>query len=94
VNNLPSNLQIVDPVTPKLEITVEGLRKDASTLNERNVYAGIDLSHVSPGKRTITISRDQISLPTDRVYVVNIKPAQLEFEFRKKPVQDIQQKMQ
>ena len=91
MKNIPSDLEIIEPINPKLEITVEGLRKDASTLSERNVYVEIDLSRANSGKRLFAISRDLISLPTDRVQVVNIKPNQIEFQFREKSIQETQQ---
>ncbi len=86
--NIPPDLEIIDPVKPKLEITVEGLRKDASTLTEKNVYAEIDLSHSSLGKKIFTITRDKVFLPTNRVYIVSIKPTQVEFQFRRKMSED------
>jgi hypothetical protein len=94
VKNIPSDLEIIEPVNPKFEITVAGLRKDASTLSERNVHVEIDLARANPGKRVFTISRDLISLPTDRVQVVKIEPNQVEFQFGEKPLKDIQQNAQ
>jgi hypothetical protein len=90
MKNIPSDLEIVETVKPKLEITVEGLRKDASTLSERNVYVEIDLSRARPGKKIYTISRNLISLPTDRVQVVKIEPNKIEFQFKEKPVENMQ----
>jgi hypothetical protein len=90
MKNIPTDLELIAPVNQKLEITVEGLRKDASTLSERNVYVEIDLSRAGPGKRIFTVSRDLIFLPTDRVHVVNISPPKIEFQFKKKPVKNTQ----
>ena len=86
LKNIPPDLELVDPLSPKLEIKVEGLRKDASTLSEQNVYAEIDLTQSSPGETAFTVSRDQVFLPTDRVDVIQIKPSQIEFKFRKKEI--------
>jgi len=44
----------------------------------------LDLSAAGKGKRTFIISRDQISLPNDRVQVVSIDPSQVTFKFREK----------
>jgi uncharacterized protein (TIGR00159 family) len=90
MKNIPSDLEIVETVRPKLEITVEGLRKDASTLSERNVFVEIDLSRARPGKRIFTVTRDLMSFPTDRVHVVNIQPNKIEFQFREKPTKNMQ----
>ena len=64
-----------------MNIRVRGLRKDASTLNENNVVAEIDLSLAGTGKKTFPITRDHIMLPNDRVQVVKIEPAQVDFKF-------------
>jgi hypothetical protein len=85
IKNLPGRLEILDPIKPRVQIRVRGLRKDASTLSDRNVHAQIDLSFAELGRRTYRITRDQITLPNDRVYVVNITPPQVEFKFLEKP---------
>jgi hypothetical protein len=82
VRNLPAAMEILEPVNPELEITVQGIRKDASTLNRRNVHAEIDLSTARPGNRVFRLSRDQIVLPSDRVEIVRIKPPTMEFKLR------------
>ena len=89
LKNIPSNLTLVDPLSPKLEIKVEGLRKDASTLSERNVYAEIDLSLSSSGENVITVRRDQVFLPTDRVDLIHIRPSKIEFKFLEKDVKKL-----
>jgi diadenylate cyclase len=83
--NLPPQMEILDPLEPKVQITVRGLRKDASSLNERNVHAKIDLSMASFGRRIFPITRDQIFLPNDRIQVVKIEPSKLEFTLKGKP---------
>lgn len=83
VKNLPATLEILEPVNPEVQITAQGLRKDASTLNKRNVHAEIDLSTARFGNRVFRINRDQIVLPSDRVKIVHIKPSQIGFKLRK-----------
>jgi diadenylate cyclase len=85
VKNIPSQMEIQEPLKPKVQITVRGLRKDASTLSEKNVLAQIDLSMARLGKRIFLITRDHIQLPNDRIQVVKIEPSQVEFKFREKP---------
>jgi len=82
--NLPAQMEIVEPLEPKVQITVRGLRKDASSLNEKNVLAKIDLSMASFGRRIFPITRDQILLPNDRIQVVKIDPSKLEFTLKEK----------
>jgi diadenylate cyclase len=88
VRNLPPSIEIVEPVNPEVEITVQGLRKDASTLNRRNVHAEIDLSTSRPGNRAFRMSRDQIVLPSDRIEIVRIKPPLMEFKLRETSIKD------
>jgi uncharacterized protein (TIGR00159 family) len=84
-SNLPSNLEIVHPQHAQVEITVRGLRKDASTLAKENVVAEVDLSRVYPGKRAIAITRNLIQLPDDRLQLVDIKPQEVVFTVQNKP---------
>ena len=81
VRNIPNGLTMVAPVTPQVHLRVRGLRKDASILNDKNVQARIDLSGVEAGRRIFSISRENIHLPNDRVTVVKIIPASMEFVF-------------
>ncbi|MBU2499196.1 MAG: diadenylate cyclase CdaA [Proteobacteria bacterium] len=83
VKNLPAQVQIVEPLNPRVRIRVRGLRKDASSLNEKNVRAGVDLSTATAGKKTFQVTRDHINLPIDRVHIVNIEPSQISFRFQK-----------
>ena len=82
IKNLPAKMQIMEPLTPKVKIKVRGLRKDASTLNERNVLAQIDLSLARFGRTVFPITREHIQFPNDRIHVVNIEPSQIEFKFK------------
>jgi diadenylate cyclase len=82
VRSLPAAMEIVEPVNPEVEITVQGVRKDASTVNRRNVHAEIDLSIARPGSMVFRISRNQILLPSDRIEIVKIKPPTMEFNLR------------
>ena len=85
ITNTPSQLEILEPVNPMVEIKVRGLRKDVSTLDEKNVMAEIDVSLASFGRRSFSITRDHIRLPNERMYVVDIDPPQLKFNFKEKP---------
>ena len=85
VTNLPKQLQIVEPRNIHVQITVRGLRKDASTIEKENVVAKMDLSHVYPGKMALPVTRNLIQLPDDRVQLVNIEPSEVAFVFEKKP---------
>ena len=82
---MPAQMEVLQPVNPKVRITVRGLRKDASTLSEKNVLAELDLSMVSLGRRIFPITRENIRLPNDRIQVIRIEPNQLEFKLKEKP---------
>jgi uncharacterized protein (TIGR00159 family) len=82
--NVPPGMELVKPDDTHVHIIVRGLRKDASTLNEKNVSVDLDLSLASLGRRTFTISRNQIKFPHDGVYVVDIDPSKLKLNFNKK----------
>ncbi len=83
--NVPENMRVTEPVDPMIAVTVRGLRKDASTLDKKNVQAFLDLALARFGKNKYRITRDQILLPNDRVSVVNIQPPEIEFKYTKAP---------
>ena len=83
--NLPDQMEILEPLEPIVRITVRGIRKDASSLNGKNVMAKIDLSTARFGRRIFPVTRDQILLPNDRIQVVKIEPPKLEFSLKEKP---------
>ncbi len=85
VQNVPSKMVIIEPLKPEVRITIRGLRKDASTLSNKNVLAEVDLSMASLGKTVFPITREQIRLPNDRIQVVKIEPSQMEFKFKEEP---------
>ena len=85
VKNVPSKMLILEPLTPRIKVTVRGLRKDASTLSEKNVLAQIDLSMARLGRRIFPVTRDDMQFPNERIQVVKIEPAQIEFKFKEKP---------
>jgi diadenylate cyclase len=82
--NLPEHMEIVDPLKPSVKITARGLRKDASTLNSRNVQVELDLSLAKLGRKTYRISPNQAVLPGERIDVVRIEPTEFVLEFRQK----------
>ena len=82
LKNIPPELKLLEPTNPELQLTVRGLRKDVSTLNPNNVRAQLDLTLAKWGRRTFRITRDQITLPTDRISIVRIRPSVLKFKFK------------
>ena len=78
-------MEILEPLKPRVRIRVRGLRKDASTLSEKNVQAGIDLSTATEGKKIFQVTREHVKLPIDSIYIVHIEPSQIPFLFQQKP---------
>jgi diadenylate cyclase len=84
MKNLPEQMEILEPVNPEVQITVRGLRKDASILSEKDVHVAIDLSAARFGARIFRITRGQIVLPNERVSVVSIRPPEVQFKIKEK----------
>ena len=82
--NLPSDMEIVRPVNPRVSITIRGLRKDASPMDPDDVDAVLDLTLAGLGREAFRIARHQIMLPNEQVNVVKIEPSEITFELRDK----------
>ncbi|MFP3928496.1 MAG: diadenylate cyclase CdaA [Desulfobacteraceae bacterium] len=85
IRNIPAGLEIADPVDPRIRVRIRGLRKDASILSEKNVHASVDIAGAGEGSTTLRISRADIVLPNERLYVVDIDPAILELILEEEP---------
>jgi uncharacterized protein (TIGR00159 family) len=83
VQGIPSGLVLVDPINPRIRILVQGLRKDASLLNGRNIQAVLNTSEAVAGKKTFRITRNNINLPNQDLKIVRIDPPVMEFIFQK-----------
>jgi len=92
IKGLPSNVKILEPLNANIQVTLRGLRRDASILDKENVVAEVDLSRAQPGKMDFAITRDEIQLPDDRVKLVDVDPSRVVFVF--KEVQEHQKKGQ
>jgi len=83
VEGLPASLILAEPVDPEIEVTVRGLRKEVSLLNEENVRATVNIDRSGPGTVSIALGREMVSLPSERVRVIGIKPEQMVFSLAK-----------
>ena len=83
--NMPAELMVSQPKDPKISITFRGLRKDVSLLNQNNVLTSIDLFSARPGTIFYNINTGNLTLPNDRIDVVNISPARIGLTFKNKP---------
>jgi len=84
VKNLPDQTAVAEPANPRIRIRVRGLRKDASTLSEKNVQVILDLSAAGAGRRAYPVTREHIHLPNDRIHVVSIDPPQVTLNLEKR----------
>jgi uncharacterized protein (TIGR00159 family) len=85
VKNLPAQTVVTEPAHPRIRIRVRGLRKDASTLSEKNVQVILDLTAAGAGRRAYPVTREHIHLPNDRIHVVSIDPPQVTLNLEKRP---------
>ncbi|MBU0465219.1 MAG: diadenylate cyclase [Proteobacteria bacterium] len=83
--NIPAELMVSQPKDPKISITFRGLRKDVSLLNKNNVLTSIDLFSARLGTTFYSINTGNLTLPNDRIDVVNISPARIELTFETRP---------
>ncbi|MEA3232241.1 MAG: diadenylate cyclase CdaA [Thermodesulfobacteriota bacterium] len=81
VENLPVQLEIIEPQKPVVSITARGLRKDASILSQRNVDIKLNLSYADQNRNTFRVTPYHITLPNDRIDIVKIKPEEITFTF-------------
>jgi len=84
--NIPAGLMVAESVNPDISITCRGLRKDVSLLNEKNVLLAVDLFSARLGTFPYNITMGNLTLPNDRVHVVQISPPKVELTFAKKIV--------
>ncbi len=84
VQGLSSELALVEPVNPTVRVRVRGLRKDASILSDKNASVMVNAEDMGPGSPVFHLSRDNIQLPNDRLYVVEIDPPRMELTFRRR----------
>lgn len=82
VKGLPSGMKIVDPRSTTILLTLRGLRRDASILDQDNVGAWVDLSGARPGTVEFAITRKEIDLPHNRVQLVRVDPSRVSFTFK------------
>ncbi len=81
LKNVPAMIEVIEPLSPKVEVTLRGLRKDAGTLSSKNVQAQVDVSTAGPGVQAFRVTRNHIVLTNERIQVVRISPTRLEFKF-------------
>ena len=85
IKGVPAQMEILEPLNANIQVTLRGLRRDASILNKENVVAEVDLSGAQPGKMDIAITRNLVQLPDDRLQLVDIAPREVVFTFQRKP---------
>lgn len=83
--NMPTGFEIVEPEAPEVQITLQGLRRDAGAMDEDDVSVELDMSLARLGRRTFSITREDVHLTNDRIKVLNITPAKIKFDLKEKP---------
>ena len=81
VQNVPPQMEILTS-TPDVTVTARGQRKDIGILSPKNVKINLSLSDAEIGTKTFYLSRQQLSLPNDRIDIIKIEPSNLTVEVR------------
>jgi hypothetical protein len=84
INSLPTELEIVEPARPEIQVTVRGLRKDASTLKPRDIRVRLALANAVAGTQSFRIFQNLIPLPGSQLDVVRIQPVEHTLTFEPK----------
>jgi len=90
--NVPEGLVVSSPAMAGISLTCRGLRKDISLLTKDNMMSSLDLSSAKRGKSSYNITKANLTLPNDRIDIVNIIPARIEIFVEKASKQDIKDK--
>jgi len=83
--NLPQGLSVAEPAEPTAQVTVRGVRKDATTLNAKNVVLEVSLSRAGPGEARVALTPGKLVMPESQVEVQGISPQVMVFTLQKKP---------
>jgi diadenylate cyclase len=85
VKDLPADLEVVSPESPKIQVTFEGLRRNASTLSSYDVRVLIPGFYAQPGKETFAITEGQVVFPrSEHLRIISIEPREMQYTFKKK----------
>jgi len=82
--NLPEQWEIVEPLDPRVMVTIKGMRKDLVGLENSGAFVEMDLSLAKLGRRTFRIGKGDVILPTHELEVVKIEPTEIKFRFRER----------
>jgi uncharacterized protein (TIGR00159 family) len=83
--NLPEGLTVVEPGEPTAQVTVRGVRKDATTLNAKNVVLEVNLSRAGVGEARVALTPGKLVMPESQVEVQGISPQVMVLTLQKKP---------
>jgi len=83
--NLDTSLVVEGATNQGVSITCRGLRKDVSRLSKDNISAVIDLMSAVPGSFSYPLTTGNVTLPNDRIHLVNIRPLRIELVIKKGP---------
>jgi diadenylate cyclase len=82
--NLPEQWEIVEPLDPRVMVTIKGMRKDLVGLENSGAFVEMDLSLAKLGRRTFRIGKGDVILPTHELEVVKVEPTEIKFRFRER----------
>jgi len=90
--NVPEGLVVSSPALANVSVTCRGLRKDISLLSKDNMVSSLDLASAKRGKAFHPITKANLTLPNERIDIVNIFPPRIEIIVEKAPKPETQEK--
>lgn len=82
IRNLPDRWEIVEPVEPKVTVTIRGMRKEVVSLNNSPPFVEMDLSLAKLGRRTFRIEKGDVVIPSHGLEVLKVEPSVIKFKFK------------
>ncbi|OGR10166.1 MAG: hypothetical protein A2097_02540 [Desulfobacula sp. GWF2_41_7] len=90
--NIPESIMVSSPAAINISVTCRGLRKDISLLSKENMMSSLDLASAKRGKLHYNITKANLTLPNERIDIVNISPGRVEIITEKAQKPDIKNK--
>ena len=85
--NFPADMKITSKIRNTIEILLQGRRDIINKMDKKEIKVQIDLSKVTKGKNSFSISTAQIKNIPKGVSIINITPTGLNIDFEKIEIQ-------
>ena len=88
MQNLPDGLQVSSEHIPQVQVRLSGPERVIARLQQADVHAKIDLSHVQSGERSFDLTANDVHYPNG-LQVVQIIPSELHLIFDSKATRSV-----